>query len=75
MCVEGVYRNSLYFLLNFSITLKYSENQPVKSWVNWTSLVVQWLRIHLPVQGTQEPSLVWEDSTRQGATKPMNHNY
>ena len=26
-----------------------------------TSLVVQWLRIHLPMQGTQVQSLVWED--------------
>ena len=71
----GVYRNSVYFLLNFSITLKYSKNQPSKSWVNWTSLVVQWLRTHLPTQGTQVPSLVGEDSTRQGATKPMNCSY
>ena len=29
----------------------------------WTSLVVQWLRIHLPMQGTQVRSLLWKDST------------
>ena len=40
-----------------------------------TSLVVQWLRIHLPMQGTQVRSMVWEDPTCQRATKPMNHNY
>ena len=28
-----------------------------------TSLVVQWLRIHLPMQGMQVPSLVWELSS------------
>ena len=28
-----------------------------------TSLVSQWLRIHLPMQGTQVQPLVWEDST------------
>ena len=28
-----------------------------------TSLVVQWLRIHLPMQGTQVRSLLWKDST------------
>jgi len=39
------------------------------------SLVVQWLNVHLPVQGTQLPSLVWEDLTCLGATKPMSHNY
>ena len=37
-----------------------------------TSLVVQWLRIHLPTQGTQVWSLVWEDYTCQGATKPVS---
>ena len=40
-----------------------------------TSLVVQWLRIHLPLQGTQVRSLVGEDSTGCRATKPMCHNY
>ena len=28
----------------------------------WTSLVVQWIRICLPKQGTQVRSLVWEGS-------------
>ena len=35
-----------------------------------TSLVVQWLRICLPMQGTQVQQLVWEDSTCRGTTKP-----
>ena len=39
-----------------------------------TSPVAQWLRIHLPMQGTQVQSLVWEDPTCRGATKPMCHN-
>ena len=39
------------------------------------SLVVQWLRICLPMQGTQVRSLVWEDPTCRGATKPVRHNY
>ena len=34
------------------------------------SLVVQWLRIHLPMQGTQVQSLVWKDLMCHGATKP-----
>ena len=41
-----------------------------KKW-NGTSLVVQWLRIHLPMQVTQVPFLVWEDSMCCRATKPM----
>ena len=40
-----------------------------------TSLLVQWIRIHLPMQGTRVKSLVWEDSTCHGATKPTCHNY
>ena len=39
------------------------------------SLVVQWLRIRLPVQGTRVRSLVWEDPTGRGANKPMHHSY
>ena len=39
----------------------------------WTSLVVQWLRVHLPMQGTQVRSLVLEDPTCLGATKPVCH--
>ena len=40
-----------------------------------TSLVVQWLGIYLPMQGTWVRSLLWEDSTNHGATKPMSDNY
>ena len=43
----------------------------------WTGL--PWwrsgLRIHLPMQGTRVRSLVWEDPTCRGATKPPSHNY
>ena len=35
------------------------------------SLMAQWLRIPLAMQGTQVPSLVWEDPTCWGAAKPM----
>ena len=39
----------------------------------WASLVAQWLRIRLPMQGTQVQSLVQEDPTCRGATEPMCH--
>ena len=39
------------------------------------SLVAQWLRICLPVQGTQVRALVWEDPTCHEATGPVSHNY
>ena len=35
-----------------------------------TFLVIQWLRIHLPIQGTWVQFLVGEDSACCGATKP-----
>ena len=39
------------------------------------SLVVQWLRIRLPMQGTRVRALVREDPTCRRATKPAHHNY
>ena len=39
------------------------------------SLVAQWLRIRLPMQGTRVQALVQEDSTCHGATKPVHHSY
>ena len=39
------------------------------------SLVAQWLRICLPMQGTRVRALVWEDPTCHGATKPVSHKY
>ena len=39
------------------------------------SLVAQWLRIFLPMQGTRVQALVQEDPTRHRATKPVCHNY
>ena len=39
------------------------------------SLVVQWLRIRLPMQETRVRALVREDPTCRGVTKPVHHNY
>ena len=39
------------------------------------SLVAQWLRVCLPMQGTRVRALVWEDPICRGATKPVSHNY
>ena len=38
------------------------------------SLVAQWLRIHLPMQGARVRALVQEDPTCCGATKPVCQN-
>ena len=40
-----------------------------------TSLVAQWLRIRLPMQGTRVQALVQEDPTCRAATKPSRHKY
>ena len=39
------------------------------------SLVAQWLRVCLPMQGTRVRALVSEDPTCRGATRPVSHNY
>ena len=75
--VSTIYKNVLfsYFLLVIhSITSKRKLSQrnrlvlPLESFR--TSLVIQMLRIHLPMQGTQAQSLVWEDSTCHGQLGP-----
>ena len=55
-----------------------SENHHLtvnQDYCTWASLVAQWLRIYLPMQGTRVRSLVQEDPTCRGATKPVRHNY
>ena len=43
--------------------------------ISGTSLVTQWLRIRLPMQGTRVWALVREDPSCRRATKPISHNY
>ena len=47
----------------------------VRSQGRGASLVAQWLRIRLPVQGTWVRALAREDPTCCGATKPVRHKY
>ena len=49
--------------------------QTLKSLSQGTFLVVQWLGIHLPMQGIWVWALVREDPTCRRATKPASHNY
>ena len=52
----------------------YKESDTTK-WLS-LSLVVQWLGIHLLMQGICASSLIQEDPICQGrATKPVPHNY
>ena len=63
-CIVG-YNNVMYLtLLNCILQNGYGA-----------SLVAQWLRVCLPMQGTRVRALVWEDPTCHGATRPVSHNY
>ena len=58
----------------------YSENykmrmKEIEDDTNRASLLAQWLRICLPMQGTWVRALVWEDPTCCRVTKPLHHNY
>ena len=47
----------------------------IKNKQTGASLVAQWLRVCLLMQGTRVRALVWEDPTCHGATRPVSHNY
>ena len=54
------------------------QNQIIGQYIKMddrASLVAQWLRIRLPMQGTRVWALVWEDPTCCGTAKPVRHNY
>ena len=59
----------IYYSSSFSTYNKSRYGMTQASWV------VQWLRIHLPMQGTWVQSLVQEDPTYHGAVKPVHHKY
>ena len=49
--------------MNSQLTSQTSPDCPLKYISSWASLVAQWLRIRLPMQGTRVRALVWEDPT------------
>ena len=53
----------------------FSDSVLCSNATSWASLVAQWLRICLLMQGTRVQALVWEDPTCRGATRPVSHNY
>ena len=64
-----------YHHLQWFSPQNYRRNTVLQKETYRTSLVAQWLRIHLPMQGTQVRALAREDPTCHGATKPVCHNY
>ena len=51
------------------------KNRNIKNNNKGASLVAQWLKICLPMQGTWVQALVREDPTCRGAARPVSHNY
>ena len=69
----------IYHLLSTNCVVsaikKIPQTKKTQKHMGEASLVAQWLRIRLPMQGTRVRALVWEDPTCRGATKPVSHNY
>ena len=78
-----------YWSFNFSISPSKEYSGLISFRVDWlinpkgtghslaqqgTSLMVQWLKICLPMKETSVQSLIWEDPTCHTAIKPMHHN-
>ena len=68
------YLSKLAMLLNLAVSLSFLSVN-IKNTPFGASLVAQWLRICLLMQGTRVRVLVWEDPTCRGATRPVSHNY
>ena len=89
--IGHIFRNSTFFDISFIFLQMFNFTNKSRNYldtlyidikqcsrINWfsgASLVAQWLRIHLPMQGTRGRALVQEDPTCRGATKPVRHNY
>ena len=67
--------NGDFSVLLFLTSLLYLTTSCFLKTLQWGSLVAQWLRICLPMQGTRVRALVWEDPICRGATRPVSHNY
>ena len=74
---EGVksYRLFCEFMTERGIETNIKCTELLQKWDLRASLVAQWLRICLPMQGIRVRALVWEDPTCRGATRPVSHSY
>ena len=64
-----------FALFSLPIQILMSPRNTFKDIPRRASLVAQRLRICLTMQGTWVRTLVWEDPTCGGATRPVSHNY
>ena len=60
-------------VLNWAIRIDMYKVMCIKL-MTGASLVAQWLRVCLLMQGTRVRALVWEDPTCRGAAGPVSHN-
>ena len=67
--------SGLWFSKRNEVVIKRKKGSINSKWILGTSLVVQWLRTRLPMQGTWVRALVQEDPTCRRATKPVRHSY
>ena len=75
-CKSPLYNLDMIFAMRVANVFSWSGYPANIKIQSRTSLVVvRGIRTCPPVQGTWIQSLVWEDSTPLGATKPMHHNY
>ena len=73
---EGKREIEIYIINQEEVLLELLVKNPHKKCKEkGDSLVAQWLRICLPMQGTRVWVLVWEDPTCRGATRPVSRNY
>ena len=68
------FQSTLSIALTSQFALQTSRLPSFKNEPGRSSLVAQWIRIHLPMQWTQVQSLVREDSTCCETSKPVCHN-
>ena len=81
--IQTLWRTVRRFLKKLKIELPYDPEisllgiYPEKTIIqksHGASLVAQWLRVCLLMQGTRVRALVWEDPTCHGATRPVSHS-
>ena len=70
---KEVYKYDVWSSSSQQSSIKLSVTQ-VKKLKPWASLVAQWLRVCLLMQGTRVRALVWEDPTCRGAAGPVSHS-
>ena len=59
--------------MNYGRAMQWSLQKRKRDFFSIMKLA-QWIKVHLPMQGTQVQSLVWEDSIGLRAAKSMYHN-